>query len=1120
MKRKGLTTLLCTALCLSPLGALPMQAAEPTAQSEKQTRQPAAVPTESLVDHWDFEGDTPFTSKGGQLTALNAHGVTHTEKAEDDLFGSVCQFPADSSSHAWLNASNYINTGSGSTTFALWYKYDPSADEAGSTSSTVLLQHEGDGRTILSLRADGHYHTYLNAQDVISNGTVEKGEWQHVAISFDQNTKKVRFYINGKFDSEKDLGNTVLNQSLALRIGHHKSDNNNNPHGMRGSMDEIYVYGAKLTDQQVKDLYGAKGLALTQKRFGEKLTEARTLSSDSHLDASAKAALDAAIAAAEAVNVQAASLDELEAALNTLSNACDAAQNGIPAVLNVEDSVIRTIDPDSIFGINHRYAFNAYGTFDDETMKVKDGFKSLYKTAGFGSIRYPGGSISNLFNWKTTLGPKEQRKKQVHAFYNNGRQTGIDPNFGLEEIASFADEVDSDIVYVYSLARGSAQDASDLIEFLNARVGTNPNGGIDWAQVRSDYGHPEPYNVQFFEIGNEIQQCYGINSDGKTTQGYWIDYRSDGSQAVNAFTLGAPTAYNRIYAANPDNWDENASKSDGSANMVRQLRHVNTNTMLYEDGRLVMDPEFAALDPGAHIYVGQNAGSAEEWTIVDSLKTASATDKKCMLDYSTGEVTFGDGVHGAIPAQGLGIYASYTLRHDGFNAVSQAMRDTQAKINELESKDHSLQIYTAWEHVNFVQLENQLGKADLYDGMTIHPYSGTVNESSDEAYLLDAMRRADGCRTKVEDYLRQMPDDKVPAISEFGIYYNTSGRTRSQLHALYVARCIMDYAELGSPYIQKHCLSDYYTSGADALGPTQQAVIQVVASNGADTATGKGDFGYFATPSAHVFQIFNSGFGTELLESSLSQDYTLSNGVSALSVLASRDEDDNYSIALTNAEPSLSHTVQIRLPEGTDLSREGLKVKVQRLESDQLAAENSLDNPDHVSVSVDEAVVAEDGSVYVTVAPHSFAIVRIYVPSDKEVLEDLIDTANSITTDESAKFTDLRNRLSQAERTEANEFARQALVDKKVDQLEYALRQLLDPALLDTAITKAEALDLSHFALETEKILNEALALARQVRTSALRQAEIDEAARMLNTTLLELRLMPDPALLSQLSES
>ena len=32
-------------------------------------------------------------------------------------------------------------------------------------------------------------------------------------------------------------------------------------------------------------------------------------------------------------------------------------------------------------------------------------FKALYEDAGFGSIRYPGGTISNLFNWKTTIGP-------------------------------------------------------------------------------------------------------------------------------------------------------------------------------------------------------------------------------------------------------------------------------------------------------------------------------------------------------------------------------------------------------------------------------------------------------------------------------------------------------------------------------------------------------------------------------------------------------------------------------------------------------------------------------------------------------------------------------------------
>lgn len=66
-------------------------------------------------------------------------------------------------------------------------------------------------------------------------------------------------------------------------------------------------------------------------------------------------------------------------------------------------------------------------------MKMKDEFVELYKDAGFGTIRYPGGLISNLFNWKTTLGPKEQRKKQIHGFYNNqGR--GIAPNLVLERL--------------------------------------------------------------------------------------------------------------------------------------------------------------------------------------------------------------------------------------------------------------------------------------------------------------------------------------------------------------------------------------------------------------------------------------------------------------------------------------------------------------------------------------------------------------------------------------------------------------------------------------------------------------------------------------------------------------
>ena len=85
-----------------------------------------------------------------------------------------------------------------------------------------------------------------------------------------------------------------------------------------------------------------------------------------------------------------------------------------------------------------------------------------------------------------------------------------------------------------------------------------------------------------------------------------------------------------------------------------------------------------------------------------------------------------------------------------------------------------------------------------------------------------------------------MPAGKVPVISEYGIFRDTSALVRSQSHALYIAKVALEYVRLGSPYIQKHCLIDWYSSGADSLGPTQQAVIQAVPEDGASTVTGVG----------------------------------------------------------------------------------------------------------------------------------------------------------------------------------------------------------------------------------------------------------------------------------------
>lgn len=921
-----------------------------------------------IVDHWSF--DTFQSDAGKQSTAI-PYDVALTD-TQNPIFGQALHF--DAGTDQYLKLADYINTGSGKTSFSMWYYYDTTIPGDEAEQSAVLLQHEDKesfiGRSLLTLKPDNHYHTFLNGENVSSSGTFQRDRWEHITITFDQDTQKVSFYINGKLDSQSDLGNTPENsQTLSLRIGAHKDSGNTNPHPMRGYIDEFYVYHRALTSEEARALYADKGTAVLASELQELITQANKLYESNALpqDSAPANRLKEQLEQAQAAHT----IDELETAYEALNEAIQAYQSNSPIVLTIAPlEVSRVIEPDSIFGINHRYAFNGYGTFDSERMRMKDDFTALYRNAGFGSIRYPGGTISNLFNWKTTIGPKKDRKKQIHGFYNNDGQGGIEPNFGLTEIAEFASDVNSEIVYVYSLGRGNAQDASDLIEYLNAQVGTNPNDGIDWAQVRADNGHPEPYNVRYFEIGNEMQQA--SNADGTASQGYWTTYGIEGGH-VNAYTNGGTARFTKTYAVAEEDWNKKASQSDGSPNLVRYMRYANLNPGMMVDGKIVPDPSFQAVNDDIEVYVG-NDQSHEQWEIVSDLRGSSATDTHCIVDKSTGAIQFGDGTNGKIPDAGSNIYVTYSVNRQGFLDISKAIKNTTAKINEIEGTSHQAKVYTSHESKEFIDLMEKQGDNEWYDGMTIHPYSGSVQNVDDEnAFYDEAMQKAEEVGIgNVQKYVKMLPKDKVPVISEYGIFKNTQPQVRSQTHALYIAKVLMEYVKLGSPYIQKHCLSDWYIPEADALGPTQQAVIQVVPKEGASTQTGEGEFEFFATPSAHVFQMLNAGFGKNIIKAEFDKIPQMHNGVKTLSALASRDDEGNIYLALVNIDRENDQTIALQFEH---FNPSGCPVEIQRLESEHITDENTLQEPDKISVQTESWI--GNPKPLITLKKHSFAVIKI-----------------------------------------------------------------------------------------------------------------------------------------------
>ncbi|HEW79129.1 MAG TPA: hypothetical protein ENH34_04075 [Phycisphaerales bacterium] len=127
------------------------------------------------------------------------------------------------------------------------------------------------------------------------------------------------------------------------------------------------------------------------------------------------------------------------------------------------------------------------GIWDPKRKKPVKEVIDLAKETGLSIARFPGGCGTHLYDWKKTIGPERE-----HFLY------------GLDEFMKTAEQIGAEVVMTASYYTGDANDAADLVEYLNAaNDGSNPNGGTDWAAERAKNGHPAPYNVKYFEVGNE-----------------------------------------------------------------------------------------------------------------------------------------------------------------------------------------------------------------------------------------------------------------------------------------------------------------------------------------------------------------------------------------------------------------------------------------------------------------------------------------------------------------------------------------------------------------------------------------------------------------------------------------
>jgi alpha-N-arabinofuranosidase len=137
--------------------------------------------------------------------------------------------------------------------------------------------------------------------------------------------------------------------------------------------------------------------------------------------------------------------------------------------------------------------------FADEDGLRTDVLAALREQA-YTVIRYPGGNFLSGYNWLDGVGPKERRPRRRELAWFS-----IETNqFGTDEFMRFCRKIGAQPMLGVNLGTGTIQAAADLVEYCNAPAGTH------YADMRAANGHPEPYNVKYWCLGNEMDGPWQI----------------------------------------------------------------------------------------------------------------------------------------------------------------------------------------------------------------------------------------------------------------------------------------------------------------------------------------------------------------------------------------------------------------------------------------------------------------------------------------------------------------------------------------------------------------------------------------------------------------------------------
>jgi alpha-L-arabinofuranosidase len=124
-------------------------------------------------------------------------------------------------------------------------------------------------------------------------------------------------------------------------------------------------------------------------------------------------------------------------------------------------------------------------------------------------VRWPGGCFADEYHWRDGIGPRAGRAVTLNTNWGGVPESN---QFGTHEFLEFAELIGADAYVNGNLGTGTPAEMAEWLQYMTSDRATS------LAAERARNGHPAPWRIAYFALGNEAWGC-----GGDMTPNHYVD---------------------------------------------------------------------------------------------------------------------------------------------------------------------------------------------------------------------------------------------------------------------------------------------------------------------------------------------------------------------------------------------------------------------------------------------------------------------------------------------------------------------------------------------------------------------------------------------------------------------